>query len=277
MYTPALPLSGLAGWRFLERTDDRQREAFANSAEIKRNVDYFREKAGEIETIDEFFADRRILEVTLGAFGLQDEIDKRAFLRKVVEEGIFDDGDFANRLQDDRYARFAQAVGFGDDIPYLLNTTNARERIIEGYLDQMYEVSLGNVDTNMRLAANFTRQIADIATDPAVESAGWFKVLGRADLREVLDTALNLPTEFAAIDLDQQREVIEEKMFSLIGSRSAAALADPANVDKLIERFFLFKEIEQGPSANTPGMAALTILQSGFSGAGGANLFQSLL
>ena len=32
-------------------------------------------------------ADRRLLKVALGAFGLEGEIDKKAFIRKVLEEG----------------------------------------------------------------------------------------------------------------------------------------------------------------------------------------------
>ncbi|MEL6281360.1 MAG: DUF1217 domain-containing protein [Pseudomonadota bacterium] len=278
MFQPIVPIGGVAGWKLLERTQDRQLEAFVNSPEIKRNIDHFRENAGKINTIDEFFADRRVLEVALGAYGLQDEIFKTAYLQKVVSDGVFDDSDFANRLTDKRFAEFAQAVGFGDGVPYLLKAETVREKFITRYIDRAFEVSLGNVDQNMRLASNFKREIAEIASDPSADTSGWFKVLGRSDLRAVLDGALGMPSEFAGIDVDQQRAEIESRMASLIGSRSPTALNDPANVDKLIQRFLFRAEAEAGPNALTPGATALTLLQSSsFSGAGGQNLFQSLL
>ena len=97
-FPPAIPLSGLAGFRFIERTYDRQFITFNKSPDFQREVEYFRENAGNITTVDQLMGDRRILAVVLGAFGLGDDIDKGAFIRKVIEEGTFEGDAFANRL-----------------------------------------------------------------------------------------------------------------------------------------------------------------------------------
>jgi len=87
-FSPVIPSSGLIGWNFLQSTLDRQEDLFSKSPEINRDIEYFKENIGNIKTVDDFMGDRRIQKVALGAFGLGEEINKGAFVRKVLEEGI---------------------------------------------------------------------------------------------------------------------------------------------------------------------------------------------
>jgi len=96
--SPVLPTSGLTGWRFLNDSLETQETLFNSSPDISRDVDYFNENIGDIKTLDDFMGDRRILKVALGAFGLGDEINKGAFVRKVLEDGTEDRSAFAVRL-----------------------------------------------------------------------------------------------------------------------------------------------------------------------------------
>jgi len=101
--SPVLPTSGLTGWRFLNDSLETQETLFNSSPDISRDVDYFNENIGDIKTLDDFMGDRRILKVALGAFGLGDEINKGAFVRKVLEEGTEDRSAFAVRLNNSDY------------------------------------------------------------------------------------------------------------------------------------------------------------------------------
>lgn len=114
MYIPSLPFSGVAGWRVLTQTESQQRTAHNASAEIVRDVEYFKNKIASVRSSDDLLADRRLLEVALTAYGLQEEIDKRAFIKLVLDGGTDDDSSFANRLNDKRWREFAKAFGFGD-------------------------------------------------------------------------------------------------------------------------------------------------------------------
>mgnify|MGYP000126734112 CR=1 FL=1 len=67
-FQPVVPTSGLAGWRFLQATLQRQTEAFENSHEIKSNTAYFSEKIASVTSAEELVADRRLLSIALGAF-----------------------------------------------------------------------------------------------------------------------------------------------------------------------------------------------------------------
>ena len=102
MFQPLVPTGGLAGWRFLQRTYDTQFEAFNQSVSLQRDTDYFRENIGQVTTAEALVSDRRLLSVALGAFGLQDDVDNRYFIRKVLEEGSVNEDALAVRFADRR-------------------------------------------------------------------------------------------------------------------------------------------------------------------------------
>jgi len=99
--------------------------------------------------------------VALGSFGLGDEIDKGAFVRKVLEEGTEDRSAFAVRLNNPDYLDMARVFDFSSG-ELALSDTQVSE-ITKGYQQETFEVALGEVDNSMRLALNFKREIAEIA------------------------------------------------------------------------------------------------------------------
>ena len=71
-FQPILPLSGYAGWTFLQRTLEKQQEAHASSGQIKRNTEYFAENIGKVRTAEELvrpFTSFRHAPHTLGDTG----------------------------------------------------------------------------------------------------------------------------------------------------------------------------------------------------------------
>lgn len=112
-YQPIIPLSGISGWRFLQRTSEKQQAAFEKSADLARDMAYFRENIASVKTAEDLVADRRLLNVALTAFGLEGEIKKKAFIRKALEEGT-GDGSMAARMTDKAWKNFSAAFGFGD-------------------------------------------------------------------------------------------------------------------------------------------------------------------
>ena len=86
-FAPVLPATGLIGWNILSRTIDDQKEAFSNSGEIEREVANFRENFSKIGSAEDLVNDRSMLKVALGAFGLQDDLDNKFFIQKIIEEG----------------------------------------------------------------------------------------------------------------------------------------------------------------------------------------------
>lgn len=113
-YTPAIVTSGVAGYRALRAERDDELTRVAQDREVKADLDYFRQNISNVRSGDDLLADRRLLEVSLTAFGLESEIDNRAFVQRALDEGTDQSGAFANRTSDPRWFDFAEAFGFGD-------------------------------------------------------------------------------------------------------------------------------------------------------------------
>jgi hypothetical protein len=270
-FSPAIPLGGLAGLRFLERTGDTQRALYAAAPEIKRDIAYFNENFASITSAEELVADRRILGVVLGSYGLGEEIDKKAFIRRIIEDGVDTPGTLGSRLNNQSYKDMARDLQFDTGLPRT-GSISLRDKIVSNFLEQGFETAVGDQDTSLRLALDFKRRSADLS------ERGWFAFMGDSPARSVLETALNLPSDIAAIDIDKQKELFEERALRVLGSRDPEILSDPATIDKLVSRFLILDEAANGPSATTPGITALTLLQgasSGFGPSATASLFRS--
>ncbi len=274
-FIATIPVSGYAGWRFLERTVERQQRAFDNSAQVKRDLEYFNANIANATTAENLVADRRLLRVALGAFGLDDDISKKAYVLKVLSEGTEAKQAFANRLVDKRYRAFAEAFGYGNRLGAKVKDAGFAQTISERYRIRQFEVAIGEADQSMRLAMGFSRQIPELLNSATTDSSAWFQILGNPPLRAVFETAYGLPRSFGALDVDRQREILRDKTNRLTGDPAAQGFRDPANVEKLLQRFFLRKQMAEGPSAGVRGSAALSLLTNAAGSM--ASLFQSRL
>ena len=111
-FSPTVLGSGVGGYAYLKRTRDAQQGLFQNSAVVSRETKAFAEKIERVETSDQLMADRAVLKVALGAFGLSEDINNRAFIKKILDSDLSDTKSLANRLADKRYLAFAQAFNF---------------------------------------------------------------------------------------------------------------------------------------------------------------------
>lgn len=274
-FTPIVPFGGLAGLRFIDRTYAAQFEKFTAAPDFQRDIAYFRENAAAADTVEAFIGDRQLMTVALGAFGLEGDVGKRAYIGKILEEGTFERTAFANRLAAPEYKKLSAEIGFGD-FGYRLGRETVREEIITRYQARQFERAIGQSDVDLRLALNFRREIGEIAANDSADRVGWFNIMGSPPLRRVVEMAFNLPQQFGQIDIDRQKQELESKSRRLLGSESPAVFQDPEKVDEVLRRFLAIAQAQSGPGALTPGIAAVTILQSGGLGFGAqSNLFAS--
>ncbi len=260
-FQPVLPISGYAGWRFLERTLDNQQSAFSKSLPVARATDYFRANIANVRTVDDLVNDRRLLSVALGAFGLDDDINNKFFIRKILEEGTIKDNELANRLADNRYAELSRAFGFGDrPLPRTTLSSFATETITR-YERQQFEKAVGTQDNNMRLALNLQSGLADIAGRNSSDGAQWFAMMGNLPLRKVFENALGLPASIGTIDVDRQRDMFRARSKAVFGTDRIADFTEKSTQDKLVRMFLVRSEALQ-TGGLTGANAALTLLQS---------------
>ena len=260
-FSPVVAGSGIVAWKLMTRTLDTQSTAFAKSPEVLRDTEYFESTIGSINTAEELVADRRLLRVALGAFGLQDDINNRAFIQKILEGGSIKDDALANKLTDDRYRELSKSFGFGDFNTPRTKLSYFGAEITEKFRRQQFEVAVGEQDDTMRLALNADRVLADMADSSASDDTLWFRIMGNPPLRQVMETALGLPSSFSQLDIDQQLDIFKDRAERNFGGRAVAQFADPEVREKVVQRFLLRAQLDEYQTASA-GAVAVSLLQS---------------
>ena len=259
MFQPVIPTTGYAGWRFLQRTIEVQQEAFSKSATLQRDKEHFQAQIGNIETADDLVSDRRLMRVALGAFGLDEDINNRFFIKKILSDGTSDPDALSNRLADKRYHQFSKSVGLADAPVGRPAITRQADAIWQMFEERQFDRAVGEVDNNLRLALNTEREIASIRKQQSTNTGQWFAVIGTPPLREVFEKAFGLPQGIRSIDIDRQENIFEERAQKLFGSRDFDTFASPDAQEKLIRLFLLRTEVSQMAIANG-AQVALTLL-----------------
>jgi len=262
-FQPITPTGGLAGWRFLNATLDRQQESFAKSPVIERDLAYFRENIRSISSAQELVQDRRLLSVALGAFGLEEDINKQAFIRKVLEEGTHKPDSFAMRLVDRRYRDLSEAFGFGSPFGNRLQRLSFVSEITDNYKTRQFEAALGESDSSMRLALGFRREISAIADSLPKGDTAWLQILGSPPMKAVVESALGIPSEATQLDLDRQVSHLKERSAQVLGSSDASVFLDSSTVEKVIETYLARSSSKTFTPSTSGASAALGILQAG--------------
>jgi len=276
MYQPAIPLTGYGGWKLLQATYDRQFEGFTKSSTIANDRSYFLEKFSKPVELDDFLSDKRLLRISLTAFDLGGEEWKGGFIRKVMEEAADPASTFLQRLNNPDYTNFSKAFKlFGTQLAL---TSDEGEALADKFESAAFREAVGEVNQSMRLSLNYENRIESIAGTSSSEQSKLYRLLGNVPVRTVMETALGLPKDFTKLDIDRQAEILKEQLQSKIGITDVSQLAEPEKIDKVIQRFHAMESINNGPSATTPGYAALTLLGgSGFGAQASENLFLSLI
>lgn len=261
-FVPAIPLGGYAGWAFLKRTEPVQKAAFDRQPMIQRDEAYFRENIGKITSAEDLVADRRLLRVALGAFGLDGDINNRFFIRKVLEEGTLSDGALAVKLSDRRYRDLSAAFGLDGVGAPLTAQSDFADRMLARWKDRQFEAAVGNVNDSMRLAMNARREIATLAGNGMSEDARWFTLMGQPPLRQVLETAFGLPASFGVLDIDQQKQVLDAKVTAAFGEGGVAQFADPDRLEGLLRRYLVRAQSGSVGGGTSSGHVALALLSN---------------
>jgi len=259
-FQPVIPAGGYAGWAFLQRTLDQQAQTHARAPAAQRDETYFRARIGQIGSAAELVEDRRLLRVTLAAFGLLEDLPNRAFLTRVLESPTEERRSFVNRLADKRYVELAEAFGFANGAEPRNRETGFADTMLKSFRARQFEEAVGAQSESMRLALALERDLSRLASNGQGEEAQWYRVLGTPSLRKVFETAFRLPTGFGAIDIDRQVDILSERTRRAFGDAGLAQFADPAKREQLTRTFFASEQIGQIQMISGHA-AALTLLQ----------------
>ena len=227
-FQPILPLDGYVGWRFLQRTREQQEAALTGAPATLRDEAYFDANIQSITSAEELVKDRRLLNIALTAFGLQDDLPNRAFIQKVLESSPNEDGSFVNRLADKRYKKLNLAFGFGE----AGSSLNQRD----GFSNTTLAKAGAQTDIPQR-ALSQGQELTTLAGEDSSEQSKWYTVLGTPSLRSLFESAFQLASGFGALSLDVQVEVLRSRTLQLTGANTVGQFTDRDTTDTLLRRF----------------------------------------
>ncbi|WP_108483868.1 DUF1217 domain-containing protein [Oceaniglobus ichthyenteri] len=262
-FQPVVPIGGNAGWAFLQRTRESQQEAFNNGPRLNRTVEHFKEHIGKITSAEDLVNDRRLLEVALGAFGLDEDINNKYFIQKILESSSDEPKDLANRLSDKRYLAMAEAFGFGEPFGPRNFDAGFKEKMLTAYKDRQFEIAIGNSAPSMRLALGLERDLGEIASRSLSDNGMWFTVMATKPVRAVFEAALGMPESVGALDLDRQLVEFRDRSERVFGISEFKDFNTPEKIEELTRAFLTRDQAMNGFAGYSAQSAALAILQSG--------------
>ncbi len=264
-FIPALIGGGYLGWVALKRSQVQQTNTMANSAEIRRDEDYFRAKIGSVKTADDLVNDRRLLKVALTAYGLEGDINSKAFIRKVLSDGTLNTGALATKLADKQYQKFSAAFGFGDFSTPRTQLSDFADKTLALYRARSFESAVGESNGDYRLALNAERELSGLAAKAAGENTKWYTILGNTPMRTVMQTALGLPSSIASMDIDRQLAVFKDRAESVFGSDTVSQFASSDKMEKLVKTYLLRSEIAGYDAQSVRSNAVMMMLSQSVS------------
>ncbi len=257
-YNVQVANGGYLGWKILERTLDTQTTAFSKSAELQRSRDYFVENIGKTKSAEDLVGNYELLSVALRAFGLDDDLNNKFFIRKVLEADPNDKSSLVNRLPDKRYEKLNAAFQFWNTSGEGADNAVA-ETISDMYITRSFEKNIGARHQEIELALNAKRELTELSGTDASNDTKWLQIIGSKPLRKVFEGAFGLGSNFAKLPIDRQLADFKKRAEHMTGSAEISQFSESSNVDSLVKRYLLRTQIDMTASSSKFSIA-LTLL-----------------
>lgn len=227
-------MPGLLMFNSLQKTQSQQFQAFREQPLIKRDLDYFTDNIKKIESADDLLNDFRMKKFILEAYGLEEDIYKNAFIKKILTDDLGGDDALAYKMRDTRYADMASALRL-DTGTSILKDSEAMGKVAARWLVNGFEKDLGEQNIAVREAMYFRRQA------PKIKDL--YQVLGDKALRKVAMTIAGLPDQIAAQPVEKQKAALEKRF-------NVEDFKDPTYVDNMMRQFLAIEDAKSGATTS---------------------------
>jgi hypothetical protein len=231
---------------------------------VQRETEYYLQNITKVKSIDDFLGDERLFQYAMKAHGLEDMAYAKAFMRKVLEEGLDDPNSFANKLTDERYKNFARSFDFARHGADATIYNAAQQRTVQSYLLQAASNGVDVNDPALKENTDYymskigsIRSIDDFLADNriytfAMRAHGFDGTLPGKDLvRSMLEGGIDDPDSLANTHEDERfRNLVESFNFARYGEH--ATTINPAQqpaIDK-----YLRQTLEEDAGAQNEGV-----------------------
>ena len=109
----------------------------AQQPDVSGNAAYYKANIGKVKTVDDLMKNDRLYQYAMKAYGLEDMIYAKAFMKKVLQSDLTDPNSYANKLVDKRYQEFAAAFSFASSDATIAQSANQTDEMIGLYTATM--------------------------------------------------------------------------------------------------------------------------------------------
>lgn len=218
-----------------------------NEPTAEREIEAFRERIGEITTVDDLIDDYEVFSFVMKAFGMEDEIYAKAMMKQIITSDPEDDSSLVNKLTDSNYKSINEELGFDTEGIAGSNFTDPDwvDQMVERYVDQRLIDTQSEVNESVGLALTFEQKIEGMDS--------WYEVLADQEVAEFMMTAFGMSDTYESADIDAQERMLASRM-------DIEELQDPEVREQLIRQFAAFAGASE---SETTTSAAMQILSAG--------------
>jgi hypothetical protein len=227
-------IDNITGWAVLQKNSAAIEKTYAAGGSDNSDLAYFTKVAHTLTTPDALLKDYRALTFVATSFGLGEQVDQTAILRKLMTESPTDPKSLAMQLSDERYRKFAAAMSTASGAVPLSDPSTVAS-IVAGYKEQSFETSIGQDNGALQEATYFTRN--------ALGATKLSQLMADKPLLDVVRTALGIPDAFSNLDYDQQVAILTPRV-----DMKQFATAD--GVAKFIGKYLVMDQLRQSQAAS---------------------------
>ena len=254
-----ISLSGMGtqlALNLFDATRDKQLDLVARDRLNARQIEAFSDRIATIRSPKELIADTEVYTFVMRAFDLEDQIFGKALIRKTLESDVSDRSALVNRLTDPNIRSMYKELGFAPGGGASANFADAEWQadMIRRFKERLVLNTAAEGNTGAGLALEFRSKAPQVET--------WFDVLKDKDLGRFMRRALGVPDEIVQMDIDRQAKLFEQKF-------DIEKLKDPAEIEKLVQRFSAVYDAVEGIAAQSN--VAVSLMQGAVSIGQGRN------
>jgi hypothetical protein len=221
----------------------RSQKLEATQPSVKTASAYYKANIGKVQNINQFVGNYRLLSYALQAYGLGDQINNTALIKKVLEQGTSSSKALANTLPNANWKAFANAFNFSASGSSAPSSSASVSTTTGDYVEQQLEAQQGESDPGVQLALYFAR------VAPTVTSS--YGVLADENLLEVVQTIFGLAPTSSASQIDAEAKQVAKLL-------PVADLQNPTKLKSLVERFTAAYDAKYGPASGSS--SSLTVV-----------------
>lgn len=201
----------------------------AKSSSVKNEVEYFRNKVSNLQSVDDVFKDGRLMRFVLKAYDLEDQMQYPARIKQIMKDDPTDPRALLQRMTNPGYREINAAMDFFVSGLTKLKGEALQKDIISRYQSARSDDQLAELSPNLEDALYFERRIGRVRNG--------YEILGDPVLFSVAKTALSLPSSVSASNIDRLKALVESKV-------DMTKLNDTKYVKSMVERFLVLKDVE---------------------------------